>query len=506
MSQTLLDPPSVSPEPEAPEPSPGVPPRPPFNDSGLSGWAVAGLFFGGLILFFALMAGLLLLINHHGSGSPSSASGTSALAAAKASGPTSAMVHLSEFSIEPADVTVASGGTLEVMNMGTMTHNLAIRDTSLATPMISGGGTAELKLGSLAGGTYTIYCQVPGHDAAGMHATLHVTGGTGGSGSTANGTSGTASAAGAPSSTNSASADAKVNFSANPAPSWQAFDPSLAPAPGGAVHDLTFHMKEITREVSPGVTQQAWTFNGQVPGPILRGHVGDVFNVTVVNDGTMTHSIDFHASQVAPNVAMASIAPGKSLLYQFKADYSGIWMYHCGTAPAIEHIANGMFGAVIIDPPNLPPVAHEYVMIQSELYLGPQGQPGDVTKMLADTPDAVVFNGYVNQYKYAPIKVDPGQRIRIWVLDAGPSDISSFHIVGTIFDTVYKEGRYELQPGNPTGGGSQALDLMPAQGGFVETTFAQPGVYTMVSHKFADASRGDLGTFDVGGVSGAMNH
>ena len=153
MSQTLLDPPSVSPEPEAPEPSPGVPPRPPFNDSGLSGWAVAGLFFGGLILFFALMAGLLLLINHHGSGSPSSASGTSALAAAKASGPTSAMVHLSEFSIEPADVTVASGGTLEVMNMGTMTHNLAIRDTSLATPMISGGGTAELKLGSLAGGT-----------------------------------------------------------------------------------------------------------------------------------------------------------------------------------------------------------------------------------------------------------------------------------------------------------------------------------------------------------------
>jgi nitrite reductase (NO-forming) len=220
----------------------------------------------------------------------------------------------------------------------------------------------------------------------------------------------------------------------------------------------------------------------------------------------MTHSIDFHASQVAPNVAMAPIAPSKSLVYQFKADYAGIWMYHCGTAPAIEHIANGMFGAVIIDPPNLAPVAHEYVMIQSELYLGPQGQPGDLTKMLADAPDAVVFNGYANQYKYAPITADPGQRIRIWVLDAGPNDISSFHIVGTIFDTVFKEGHYELQPGNPTGGGSQALDLLPAQGGFVETTFAQPGIYTMVSHKFADASQGDLGTFDIGHVSGAMNH
>ena len=276
--------------------------------------------------------------------------------------------------------------------------------------------------------------------------------------------------------------------------------------PGATTHTVTFHATEVAREVAPGVTQQAWTFNGQVPGPILRGHVGDVFNVTVVNDGTMTHSIDFHASQVAPNVQMAAIAPGKSLVYQFKADYAGIWMYHCGTAPAIEHIANGMFGAVVIDPPNLPPVAHEYVMVQSELYLGPQGQPGDLTKMLADAPDAVVFNGYVNQYKYAPIKVDPGQRIRIWVLDAGPSDISSFHIVGTIFDTVFKEGHYEIQPGNPTDGASQALDLMPAQGGFVETTFAQPGVYTMVSHKFVDASRGDLGTFDVGGATGAMNH
>jgi len=241
-------------------------------------------------------------------------------------------------------------------------------------------------------------------------------------------------------------------------------------------------------------------------GPILRGHIGDVFNVTLVNDGTMGHSIDFHASQVAPNVAMRTINPGQSLVYQFKADYAGIWMYHCGTAPAIEHIANGMFGAVVIDPPNLPPVAHEYVMVQSELYLGPQGQPGDVAKMLADKPDAVVFNGYVDQYKYAPIKVGPGQRVRIWVLDAGPNLISSFHIVGTIFDTVFKEGHYELQPGNPTGGGSQALDLAPAQGGFVETTFAQPGVYTMVSHKFADASQGDLGTFDVGGVAGTMNH
>jgi len=158
-----------------------------------------------------------------------------------------------------------------------------------------------------------------------------------------------------------------------------------------------------------------------------------------------------------------------------------------------------MYGAVVIDPPDLAPVDHEYVMVQSELYLGPNGQPGDLTKMLANQYDAVVFNGYYNQYKLAPISdIKAGERVRIWVLDAGPSDISSFHIVGTIFDTVYKEGAYLLRPGNAEQGGSQALDLAPAQGGFVELSFAKPGMYVMVTHKFSDASAGGLGVFQIG--------
>jgi nitrite reductase (NO-forming) len=506
MSQTVLVPPGTSPASEtAPEPEPASPvERAPasgstLNDTGLSGWTLVGLLLGGLVVFFALMTGMMVIIEHNGRGETGSAAAM--VNSGAASAPATATVHLSEFSIEPADVNVAPGGTLEIMNMGAVTHNVAVKGSGLASPMIAAGATGQLKLSGLAPGTYTIFCEVPGHEAAGMQATLHVAGA-----STAAASVAAESPQSAPSGTAAAPADAKVNFSAAPGPNWHAFDPTLAPAAGGTVHTMTFHVQEVTREVAPGVTQLAWTFNGQVPGPIVRGHIGDVFNVTVVNDGTMTHSIDFHASQVAPNVAMAAIEPGKSLVYQFKADYAGIWMYHCGTAPAIAHIANGMFGAVIINPPNLAPVAREYVMVQSELYLGPQGQPGDMTNMLADKPDAVVFNGYVNQYKYAPIKVDPGQRIRIWVLDAGPNDISSFHIVGTIFDTVFKEGRYQLQPGNSTGGGSQALDLAPAQGGFVETTFVQPGVYTMVSHRFADASRGDLGTFDVGGASGTMSH
>jgi nitrite reductase (NO-forming) len=163
-----------------------------------------------------------------------------------------------------------------------------------------------------------------------------------------------------------------------------------------------------------------------------------------------------------------------------------------------------MYGAVIIDPPNLPPVAHEYVMVQSELYTGANGDVPDYTKLLDGQYDAVMFNGYVNQYKYAPIKVMPNERIRVWVIDDGPSDSSSFHVIGTIFDTVYKEGTYLLRPG-PDQGGSQALDLQAAQGGFVEFTPTEPGSYAFVTHKFDDAARGALGIFQVGQAA-PMSH
>src|SRR4029079_14549674 len=121
------------------------------------------------------------------------------------------------------------------------------------------------------------------------------------------------------------------------------------------------------------------------------------------------------------------------------------------------------------------------LLVQSELYLGPDGQPGDLAKMQDEAFDAVVFNGYVNQYQHPPIRVEPNERVRVFVLDAGPNDNSAFHIVGTIFDTVYKEGEYLLRP-DATHGGSQTLDLQPAQGGFVEFTLNDVGQYPMVTH------------------------
>lgn len=156
-----------------------------------------------------------------------------------------------------------------------------------------------------------------------------------------------------------------------------------------------------------------------------------------------------------------------------------------------------MFGAIVVDPPGLPEVAKEFIFVQSELYLGPPGKPGSYTKMRDFEFDTVVFNGYYKQYLFSPIRVEPGERIRVWVENAGPSENSSFHIVGTIFDTVFKEGAYVLQPG-PGKGGAQALDLQPSQGGFVEFTFDEAGQYLIVTHKFSNVDKGAVGVFQAG--------
>ena len=142
------------------------------------------------------------------------------------------------------------------------------------------------------------------------------------------------------------------------------------------------------------------------------------------------------------------------------------------------------------------------MIIQSELYLGANGAEGDLTKMMNEEEDAVVFNGYYNQYKFSPIRVEPNQRIRVWVIDDGPSENAAFHVVGTVFDTVWKEGSYLLVP-DARKGGSQVLDLQPAQGGFVEFSLAEAGLYPIVTHKFANVGKGALGLFQAGEVAEA---
>lgn len=297
---------------------------------------------------------------------------------------------------------------------------------------------------------------------------------------------------------------AELDFFAAWPEDFEGYDPNLEPAPETTTHEYTFEVTEESIEVSPGVEQIRWTFNGDSTGPTLRGSIGDTFRITLVNSGTMGHSIDFHASHLAPDEPMRTIAPGESLVYEFTAERAGVWMYHCGTAPMTAHIGAGMAGAVIIDPPELDPVDHEFIISQSELYLGEAGEAIDVDKALSATSDAMMFNGYVNQYVDNPLQVATGDRVRFWVMNIGPNKPLSFHIVGGQFDTVYKEGTYflrngrgALDPADYDAGGAQALSLLPAQGGFVELNFPEAGHYTMVNHIMADAEHGAKGIVEV---------
>ncbi len=387
-------------------------------------------------------------------------------------------VQLGDLWVRPSSISVASGtrAVLRVENRGGESHDLQLEGGKVGTGMLDPGQSRTVDIG-LVGQTEQLWCTVPGHKAAGMILTITVPGST---------PLGTSRAAG------TATHDAVLDPAATPPSGWHPLDPVLQPAPSGTVHRITLVAEDRELPVAPGVTQDMWTFNGQVPAPILRGQVGDLFEVTLVNRSTMGHSLDFHAAS-QPTEAMATVAPGHSMTEEFVASHAGIFLYHCGTPPILEHLANGMYGAVIVDPPILPPVSEELVMVQSELYFGPPGRSGDYSAMLAGRASAVVFNGYADGYAFSPIHVPAGKPIRIWVLDAGPSDDTSFHVIGAQFGTVFKEGAYLLQPGSPTEGASQALDLMPGQGGFVELTLPTPGRYAILDHHLDHAAIGAVG-------------
>ncbi len=276
-------------------------------------------------------------------------------------------------------------------------------------------------------------------------------------------------------------------------------DARLPAPPRERIHRVRLVVTETEQEVAPGVRQTVWTYNGTTPGPVLHGRVGDRFEITLVNNGTVGHSIDFHAGSLAPDQPMRTISPGQSLVYRFTATRSGIWMYHCATMPMSSHIAAGLFGAVVIEPPDLPPADRTYVIIQSELYFGPQGGTPDTAALQAGQPDAVVFNGYPDQYDHQPLTARTGERVRLWVLDAGPTRPLSFHVVGGQFDRVWSEGQWLLgsAAAPATGTGAQVLPLLPAQGGFVELTLPEPGHFPFVNHVMTDGERGAHGILHV---------
>ena len=392
-------------------------------------------------------------------------------------------VSLVNMDIRPGVIRVPAGTRLRlvVTNREAMRHDVSIAGGP-ATPMLARGASATLDLGIVTTDR-SGWCTVPGHRVAGMTLDIRVTG------SSAAAVGGGEPIASAPSSA--------LDVHGAPGAGWSSYDARLAPAPAAKVHRITLPVVERVAEVAPGVRQRIWTFGGTAPGPTLRGKVGDLFEVTLVNSGTMAHGVDFHAGRTAPDQVMRTLEPGESLVYRFRAEYAGVWLYHCSAMPMTQHIANGMFGAVIIDPPNLPKVDREYVLVASQLYLGNQTDGADVGALGRGDEDAAVFNGYPDQYVHAPLTARVGERVRWWVVVGGPGEGTAFHIVGAQFDTVFKEGAYLLRRGNTERGASQVLDLAAAQGGFVEQVFTEPGHYSLVDHDMRRGENGARGVVEV---------
>jgi nitrite reductase (NO-forming) len=280
-----------------------------------------------------------------------------------------------------------------------------------------------------------------------------------------------------------------------PAMTHQLYNPQAPAALQGSTVNVTLTVKEVLLPIASGIVYHAWTFNGTVPGPVIRVRQGQTIHFTLVNDGNMPHSIDFHAAQTPWNINYQEVPNGKSFSFDWKANYPGVFMYHCGAPVVIYHMANGMYGAIIVDPASGWAPAQEYVLVQSEFYthqLADGTYTVDPTKMNNGIPDYVVFNGYANQYKTDPITAKAGQRIRIFLVNAGPTEFSAFHVIGAIFSDTYADGN----PANHQVG-NQTVTIPPGGGMVVELTIPEAGLYPFVTHSFADVGKGALGVLKV---------
>jgi nitrite reductase (NO-forming) len=282
----------------------------------------------------------------------------------------------------------------------------------------------------------------------------------------------------------------------------------LPPVPAGELVKVHMTLRDMVVEIAPGVKYNTWAFDGHgAPGPVVHVREGQMVEMTLTNGGAIPHSIDFHAARIAPNLAFKDVAPGESFTFRFRANDPGVYMYHCGTKPVLAHIANGMYGAIIVQPKEgLPAADNEYVLVGSEWYLNGDGvaEPAslDMNKARSRLADWVTFNGYANQYVTHPLTADPGETTRFWVVAAGPTNNVNFHVVGTIFDRAWVNSDLESPPQR----GVQTV-VVPAGGGAVfDVQVDDVGMYPFVSHAFADVDLGQVGLLKVGNPKGGSTH
>jgi nitrite reductase (NO-forming) len=290
-------------------------------------------------------------------------------------------------------------------------------------------------------------------------------------------------------------------------------DPTLPAIPAGRVKrfrvDVLMHSTKVAPDQPP---LRVWSFG--VNGRFMRGtgvsppmvvNEGDTVDVTFVNGSraamhvNMPHSLDMHAAEIAPNLAFKTIAPGATTHYRFVARNPGVFMYHCASEPMVYHLGAGMAGMFVVKPRHMPKVDRELWLVQQEYFLGrAPGADPSYDKMLAEKPDVFTFNGYAHQYMTHPIHIRAGERIRMYVLNPGPTHTSSFHVIGAIFDRFSSEG--------VTGGPAQVMTLAPSTGGWVDFTLRGEGAYPFVDHNFASMTKGAMGAMlTAHAPAGALN-
>jgi nitrite reductase (NO-forming) len=356
-------------------------------------------------------------------------------------------------------------------------HDIVFPDQDARSPRVTGkGSSTTIAFRASKSGDFVYFCSVPGHRLAGMEGQFLVT----------------------PQPPAQAVVEADISR-----------EPTDLPGPIGKRDPQTVRVDLLSVEVegrlAEGTTFGYWTFNGKVPGPFIRVRVGDTVDIHLKNsaDSTMIHSVDFHAA-TGPGGGAASLQvdPGQEKSMTWKALVPGLYVYHCATPMVAEHIANGMYGLILVEPEGgLPPVDHEFYVMQGEIYTDqPFGQHGSqefsVEKLLAEHPEYFVFNGSVGALsRLHPLQAKVGDTVRIFFGDGGPNFTSSFHVIGEIFDRVYALGGLENEPMK----GIQTVSVPP--GGAVITEFKVdvPGNYTLVDHALARAERGLLGVLHVEG-------
>lgn len=267
--------------------------------------------------------------------------------------------------------------------------------------------------------------------------------------------------------------------------------------------EITLTFKELTAELADGTTYTFWTFDGTVPGPMLRVMEGDTVKVTVVNppESTMPHNIDLHAvNGPGGGAAVTNVAPGEAKTFTFKALNPGAYIYHCAFAPAWRHIAQGMYGGILVEPKGgLPPVDREFYVVQGEWYttgaFGAKGyQAFNEAKALAEQPDYFTFNGHTAALtELYPLEANVGEAVRLYFGTGGPNVGSNFHIIGEIFDKVMT-GSPDTYVAN-----EETWYVPPGSMSAFEFALDTPGTYLLVDHALYRVSKGAAGTLKVSG-------